>query len=72
MKIEPHERSNPVWVKLREHFERRLDIERKKNDSVTLDAEQTAFMRGKIAALKELLGLDREGPAVEGGSQDLP
>lgn len=47
-----------------------LRREREKNDANDLDPIQTAFARGRIALLKELLSLERRSQAI--ASQDDP
>ena len=54
------EKDSAVWKKLRTYMEKRLEVNRKQNDAA-LSVEETARLRGKIAAYKELLGID---PAI--------
>jgi hypothetical protein len=58
------ERHHPLWLKLKEHFEARLDKARIKNDG-SLSVEETARLRGRISELKAFLSLDQDlpGPA---------
>ena len=51
-----------TWKALAELANTRLDDARKKNDG-QLDATQTAYLRGRIAELKQLLTLPKAGPA---------
>lgn len=50
------ERNSPAWHKIEQYLNHRLDQVRKKNDN-PLSAEETATLRGEIAALKSLLAL---------------
>jgi hypothetical protein len=50
-----------TWQKLRLHLESRLSMLRRRNDA-NLAADETAHIRGQIAALKTLLALE-EDPA---------
>jgi hypothetical protein len=58
------EASTPLWIALRQHYERRLHSLRSQNDSMTLDPIKTAELRGRIAEVKALLNLDKpdKGP----------
>lgn len=49
---------NPLWLKLKAHFEARLEVLRSQNDG-NLDPEATAKMRGRIAEVKYFIGLDK-------------
>lgn len=55
--LNAQEKDSAVWKKLQAHLEKRLEVLRKQNDG-DLGAEETARQRGKIAMLKELLGID--------------
>ena len=57
--LAPHERTNPLWARLAQHMEQRLSELRAMNDA-HLPPERTADIRGRIAALKELLSLGDE------------
>lgn len=59
MKLTPHEQQSAVWIKLRDHLTERLDALRKNNDG-DLTPEQTAKLRGRIAALREILALSKD------------
>jgi hypothetical protein len=59
-KLTRHEISGSTWLKTQQLFTSMLQREREKNDSNALTEEKTAAIRGKIALLKELLGLDAE------------
>lgn len=66
-KLRPLERDSDVWKRIREHLETRLETMRRKNDG-DLGPEDTAKVRGRIAELKYLLGLDK--PAPTQGTED--
>ena len=63
--IEPHEAQTALWKKVKKHLESRLDIHRRKNDNKSLDAVETALLRGRIAELKILLDLDTPKPTLD-------
>jgi len=48
------EQMTPLYIKLKKHLEARLDEHRQKNDR-SLNAEETAHVRGQIEELKHLL-----------------
>lgn len=50
------ERESSVWKKLEAHYKGRLELRRTQNDG-DKSAEETAKLRGRIAEIKELLGL---------------
>lgn len=49
--------SSDVWHRLRKWVEAELRKAREKNDSVALDAIETAQLRGEIKAFKKILDL---------------
>lgn len=55
------ERGDPLWVKLKAYLLVRLDRARADLEK-PLDEPATAHLRGQIAELRALLGLDREMP----------
>lgn len=59
LKLAPHERANPVWVRIEKYYQDRLANLREKNDSPNLNEVQTAELRGRIAELRGLLALGR-------------
>lgn len=63
----PQELHSAVWIKLREHLQDRLTAMRCQNDG-ELDPIATARLRGRIAAIKEILALGQPTPDAE--SQD--
>lgn len=56
MKLNFEERNSALWQKISEHAGQEIDRLRRKNDSA-LDDVTTANVRGRIAALKELLAV---------------
>ncbi len=48
-----------VWKKLKAHLQERLSVMRQQND-IRKSEEDTAFLRGQILAVKELLSLEKE------------
>jgi hypothetical protein len=59
------EKQSVAWRRLLEHMKRERDELREKNDSPKLDPVQTADVRGRIAQLTELIGLDAPTPGVD-------
>lgn len=53
------ELQSPVWVKLRDHLNERLDYLRKQNDCVMTE-QATASLRGQILQVKALLAIDKD------------
>ena len=53
------DRHNPLWTRLKKHYEERLHNLRAKNDNSELDPLKTAAIRGEIAGIKEFLKLDQ-------------
>ena len=51
------ERSDPLWRKLSEYFEKRITDLRDRNDNTELDDKQTLKIRTEIAVYKSLLKL---------------
>lgn len=51
------ERSDPLWRKLSEYFEKRITDLRDRNDNTELDDKQTLKIRAEIAVYKSLLKL---------------
>ena len=51
------DKETALWKKLKAHYEQRLDVLRKNNDTDLSDIE-TARLRGRIGFAKEFLGLD--------------
>ena len=53
--LTPGEQQTPLYLKLRKHWEARLQDLRADNDSLTRTPEETAVLRGRIAEIKLLL-----------------
>lgn len=68
MKLTRLERETAVWKKLSEHLEDELQRLRKQNDC-SLGVDETAKLRGKIAATKSFLALGEDDPAPELGNE---
>ncbi|MFA5322908.1 MAG: hypothetical protein WC373_09570 [Smithella sp.] len=62
MKLNEIELQSTVWLKIAAWAKDRLDTHRKQNDG-DRDITETAKLRGRIAAIKELL--DMESPAIK-------
>ena len=58
-KLEPQERTNPLWVRLERHMQQTLAELRALNDT-SLPPERTEKIRGRIEQLKALLALADE------------
>lgn len=56
------DRNNPLWMRLKRRMEESRDELRNQNDSMHLGERETAFLRGRIAAFKELLALEEIDP----------
>lgn len=65
------ERMSPLWSKLEKYLHGRLEVCRRKNDADLTEGE-TARLRGRIQALKELLVLGEIPPQVEADSATDP
>jgi hypothetical protein len=53
-KLEPQDRTNPLWIRLEAHLQQALAEQRLMNDS-TQTMERTENIRGRIAQIKLLL-----------------
>ena len=62
--LTPQERGTELWRKLMEHFDERIQALRLKNDS-PLDEQETARVRGEIAAFKYLKTLNTERQTLD-------
>ena len=58
LRLPPEIVHSPMWTHLRSIIEAQIDLKRKQNDGL-LSPEQTAYLRGQIAALKNLLSLEQ-------------
>ena len=61
MKITEFEATTQIWLKVEAEINERLTIFREKNDG-SLDAVETARVRGMIAMCKEILAWRQSGP----------
>ena len=64
MMLTPQERDTHVFRKLMKHFNERLNALRASNDG-PLDPHKTAEIRGRIAEVKGLIGLDKDIPIIQ-------
>ena len=55
------EKHHPLWVKLVEHFQEKIDIAHGKIEG-DLTEQQTARLRGHIQCLKSIISLGDESP----------
>lgn len=58
------DRMNPLWGKMMDLWQQRLDELRKLNDRPQSE-ENTATLRGRIAEIKALIALNEEIPILE-------
>lgn len=58
-KLEPQDRTNPLWIRLEAHLHQALSENRLINDASLLP-ERTENIRGRIAQIKLLLNAGRE------------
>ena len=67
--LEPEiEIGSPTWKAIQAFAQKRLSELRAENDRTSLDATQTAVIRGRIASLKDLLALpEKAAPEVRAG-----
>ena len=61
--LDRHEYQSAVWKKLKAYIEERQAKLREKNDG-DHDERKTARLRGQIAELKHMAGLDAEKPPL--------
>jgi hypothetical protein len=54
-KLSEGDKQQRAWLVVVEHLHERIDQLRKDNDLIDNDLVRTAYIRGKIAALKEML-----------------
>lgn len=60
--LTPADRESALWKTLRDDLERRKEEFRTQLESVKLTDAETASLRGKLALIRELLGLDQPAP----------
>jgi hypothetical protein len=63
MTLTDTEKASPLWIKIKEHIEERIEKHRSSNDK-TQPADATEKLRGKIAELNYLRNLDKERPQI--------
>lgn len=68
LKLDEQDKTSALWKKLVAYYEIRLDQLREKND-VPKSELKTAALRGRIAEIKEFLGIASAAPDQE--SDDL-
>jgi hypothetical protein len=56
--------ANPLWIKLRKHFDDRIQKHREDNDA-TKTPEATEKLRGRISELKQILKLESAATAPD-------
>jgi hypothetical protein len=66
MKLNEQEAAEQLWIRIKEHLQRRLERHRAMNDDVELGHERTALLRGQIAEIKYLLSLDKPARGTPG------
>lgn len=59
--LDDNERKSPLWVKIEQYLNERLQSLREKNDQPT-DHEKTTLTRGGIIEIKSLLSKGKEKP----------
>lgn len=63
MTLTEHELAHPLWLKLKEHCEKRLETLRKENER-DLNEVKTAKLRGRIAEVNGFLSLENPKPEI--------
>lgn len=58
------ERYDPLWKRIREHYETRLSELRLQNDARMSEAERSELL-GRIAEVKRALAFEKDAPVVE-------
>lgn len=59
MTLSDFERHSALWQKISKHLDERVQVLRARNDG-DLDNIETAKLRGRIAAIKEIIALGEE------------
>lgn len=62
MSLTPHDFQSQTWLKLKDHYTKRLESLRQQNDSASLTGKQTHRLRGQIFEIKQFLALDEPPP----------
>lgn len=55
LKLNAHQRLDPIWAAIEAHLAARLAMLRAQNDNPAMSAEETQAQRGRIAEVKKLL-----------------
>ena len=63
------DKATHLWLRLTQHFEKRLADARVRNDNPELGEFQTATLRGEIRVLKGILQLGADRPVMTGGDE---
>jgi len=69
--------NSPLWVKIFQHLDAKLQRIRVQNDNIEADSIATAVLRGRIAVIKELKNLadlDKQAPirvSIPGGDERI-
>lgn len=58
------DRNSGLWLRMKKHLKAERESLRARNDNA-LDPVQTATLRGRVAALNDLIALDEPAPGVE-------
>lgn len=65
MNLSKTDRLSPIWQAVKDHLEARLMRLRLMNDNESLDAIQTAAIRGRIAEVKGLLSIGEDPVEIQ-------
>lgn len=68
--LKPQDFQTATWAKLRQHYQARLDVLRRRNDN-NLSPEETAMIRGQIVECKHILALEEAPGKPEARPPDL-
>lgn len=64
-KLTKGQRIDPFWLVLKPELEKEIERLRRKNDDAKLTQEQTSALRGRIAALKDLLAIGEDAALAD-------
>ena len=65
MNLSKTDRLSPIWQGVKDHLEARLMRLRVMNENESLDAVQTASIRGRIAEVKGLLSIGEDPVEIQ-------
>lgn len=65
MNLSKTDRLSPIWQVVKDHLEARLMRLRVMNENESLDAIQTASIRGRIAEVKGLLSIGEDPVEIQ-------